>query len=175
MESDMQIESSTPSAFTTSLALAARTTTATTVTTVVSRSGARKVVTTVVNDDRAPEHAITAPLAQTRAYAGTAQYELPWVEKYRPLVLDDITGNTNAICYLKALAVDGNVPNLLLAVRMPSLPSLPSLFPCLWRFFVGSMPLFSLPLCGHGHLGYAFCSLIVFFVMKEGKQHRGRR
>lgn len=40
---------------------------------------------------------------------------LPWIEKYRPKVLGDIVGNTDAVCRLEAIARDGNMPNMILA------------------------------------------------------------
>ncbi|KAI9893511.1 MAG: replication factor C subunit 4 [Vezdaea aestivalis] len=42
-------------------------------------------------------------------------YELPWVEKYRPTVLDDIVGNVETIERLKIIAKDGNCPHLILS------------------------------------------------------------
>ncbi|CAG8515313.1 10061_t:CDS:2 [Ambispora leptoticha] len=42
-------------------------------------------------------------------------FQLPWVEKYRPRVLDDIVGNEAAIARLKVIANTGNMPNLLLS------------------------------------------------------------
>ncbi|KAI0308189.1 P-loop containing nucleoside triphosphate hydrolase protein [Multifurca ochricompacta] len=42
-------------------------------------------------------------------------YELPWVEKYRPSVLDDIVGNGDTISRLKIIAKDGNVPHLIIS------------------------------------------------------------
>ena len=40
--------------------------------------------------------------------------EQPWIEKYRPRLLDDIVGNEEAVERLKVIAEDGNMPNLLL-------------------------------------------------------------
>jgi replication factor C subunit 2/4 len=40
---------------------------------------------------------------------------LPWVEKYRPVFLDDVVGNTNTINALKRIAKDGNLPNLIIS------------------------------------------------------------
>lgn len=40
---------------------------------------------------------------------------LPWVEKYRPQVLDDVVGNEETISKLKVLAASGNMPNLILS------------------------------------------------------------
>ncbi|KAI7955242.1 hypothetical protein MJO28_005642 [Puccinia striiformis f. sp. tritici] len=41
--------------------------------------------------------------------------EVPWVEKYRPIVLDDITGNTDTIERLKVIARDGNCPHIIIS------------------------------------------------------------
>jgi len=42
-------------------------------------------------------------------------YELPWVEKYRPQVLDDIVGNQETIERLKVTAKDGNCPHVIIS------------------------------------------------------------
>lgn len=44
-----------------------------------------------------------------------ATYELPWVEKYRPQVLNDVLGNENVITRLRVVAANGNMPNLMLS------------------------------------------------------------
>eukprot|EP00301_Raphidiophrys_heterophryoidea_P016668 c26283_g1_i1.p1 GENE.c26283_g1_i1~~c26283_g1_i1.p1 ORF type:complete len:330 (+),score=79.98 c26283_g1_i1:2-991(+) len=44
----------------------------------------------------------------------TGPCELPFVEKYRPTVLADITGNEDAVARLQVIAEDGNMPNLIL-------------------------------------------------------------
>ncbi|PLW35019.1 hypothetical protein PCASD_15338 [Puccinia coronata f. sp. avenae] len=41
--------------------------------------------------------------------------EVPWVEKYRPVVLDDITGNSDTIERLKVIARDGNCPHIIIS------------------------------------------------------------
>lgn len=41
--------------------------------------------------------------------------ELPWVEKYRPVKLDDIVGNEETIERLKIIAKDGNVPHMIIS------------------------------------------------------------
>lgn len=40
--------------------------------------------------------------------------QIPWVEKYRPKVLNDVVGNRAAIERLRIIAVQGNIPNLIL-------------------------------------------------------------
>eukprot|EP00039_Didymoeca_costata_P015710 m.271426 g.271426 ORF g.271426 m.271426 type:complete len:358 (+) comp16269_c0_seq9:113-1186(+) len=46
---------------------------------------------------------------------GTGPSELPWVEKYRPILLKDIVGNEETINRLKVIAEEGNVPNIIIA------------------------------------------------------------
>jgi replication factor C subunit 2/4 len=41
-------------------------------------------------------------------------YQIPWVEKYRPRHLDDVVGNDETLVRLRAIAKDGNMPNLIL-------------------------------------------------------------
>jgi replication factor C subunit 2/4 len=40
---------------------------------------------------------------------------IPWIEKYRPSILDNIVGNDDAISRLNIIANDGNMPHLLLS------------------------------------------------------------
>jgi replication factor C subunit 2/4 len=44
---------------------------------------------------------------------GTLQYAVPWVEKYRPRTLQEVLGNEETIVRLRAIAKDGNLPNLI--------------------------------------------------------------
>ncbi|EGG04957.1 uncharacterized protein MELLADRAFT_72257 [Melampsora larici-populina 98AG31] len=41
--------------------------------------------------------------------------DIPWVEKYRPIILDDITGNVETIERLKVIARDGNCPHIIIS------------------------------------------------------------
>jgi replication-associated recombination protein RarA len=47
--------------------------------------------------------------------AEVMSYSLPWVEKYRPLTLDQVVGNEDTISRLQAISEDGNMPNLILS------------------------------------------------------------
>ena len=51
---------------------------------------------------------------QIKAPAKQSTSNLPWVEKYRPIYLDDIVGNEETINRLKVFAEDGNLPNLII-------------------------------------------------------------
>ncbi|CBH17953.1 replication factor C, subunit 4, putative [Trypanosoma equiperdum] len=42
------------------------------------------------------------------------QQTVPWVEKYRPMSMEDIVGNADAVARLQVIAREGNLPNLLL-------------------------------------------------------------
>lgn len=44
--------------------------------------------------------------------------EAIWLEKYRPETLDDVQGNDEAVDHLKVIARDGNIPNIILVVRL---------------------------------------------------------
>ncbi|KIV98648.1 replication factor C subunit 4 [Verruconis gallopava] len=64
-----------------------------------------------------------------------SSYELPWVEKYRPVVLDDIVGNTETIERLKIIAKDGNMPHVIIS-GMPGIGKTTSIL-CLARQLLG--------------------------------------
>lgn len=42
-------------------------------------------------------------------------FDLPWVEKYRPQLVKDIVGNVEAVGRLQVIAEEGNLPNVILA------------------------------------------------------------
>ncbi|PLB34475.1 replication factor C subunit 4 [Aspergillus candidus] len=62
-------------------------------------------------------------------------YELPWVEKYRPVYLDDVVGNTETIERLKIIAKDGNMPHVIIS-GMPGIGKTTSIM-CLARQLLG--------------------------------------
>lgn len=57
----------------------------------------------------------SAVAGAARGGAGALDLEVPFVEKYRPLVLSDIVGNEDTIIRLQAIAEDGNMPNIIIA------------------------------------------------------------
>ncbi|CAK4718163.1 unnamed protein product [Aphanomyces euteiches] len=44
-----------------------------------------------------------------------AEFEAPWVEKYRPTTLSQIVGNTETISRLRVIAKEGNMPNIIIS------------------------------------------------------------
>lgn len=81
--------------------------------------------------------ATTSKGKEPEGSSAPAAYELPWyvfatnfynecigglttlllrVEKYRPLVLEDVVGNTDTIDRLKVIAKDGNCPHIIISV-----------------------------------------------------------
>ncbi|EJU00004.1 P-loop containing nucleoside triphosphate hydrolase protein [Dacryopinax primogenitus] len=62
-------------------------------------------------------------------------YEMPWVEKYRPRVLDDVVGNTDTIDRLKVIARDGNCPHIIIS-GMPGIGKTTSIH-CLAHALLG--------------------------------------
>ncbi|BCS17941.1 replication factor C subunit 4 [Aspergillus puulaauensis] len=62
-------------------------------------------------------------------------YELPWVEKYRPVFLDDVVGNTETVERLKIIAKDGNMPHVIIS-GMPGIGKTTSVL-CLARQLLG--------------------------------------
>lgn len=62
-------------------------------------------------------------------------YDLPWVEKYRPTLLEDIVGNTETVERLKIIAKDGNMPHVIIS-GMPGIGKTTSIH-CLARALLG--------------------------------------
>jgi replication factor C subunit 2/4 len=81
-----------------------------------------------------PESSRNTHVFKTLAASPTG-FELPWVEKYRPTVLQDIVGNTETIERLKIIAKDGNMPHVIIS-GMPGIGKTTSIL-CLARQLLG--------------------------------------
>ncbi|KAK9897077.1 P-loop containing nucleoside triphosphate hydrolase protein [Cystobasidium minutum MCA 4210] len=62
-------------------------------------------------------------------------YNQPWVEKYRPILLEDIVGNSETVDRLKVIARDGNCPHIVLS-GTPGIGKTTSIL-CLARALLG--------------------------------------
>jgi replication factor C subunit 2/4 len=62
-------------------------------------------------------------------------FEMPWVEKFRPQVLEDVVGNERTVSQLNTISAQGNMPNLLL-VGPPGCGKTTSIW-CLARQMLG--------------------------------------
>jgi len=47
--------------------------------------------------------------------SSSSSSSLPWVEKYRPKILKDVVGNDDAVQRLRIIAMEGNMPHLILS------------------------------------------------------------
>jgi len=43
---------------------------------------------------------------------------VPWVEKFRPTLVEEIVGNPEAVERLKIIALEGNMPNIIISVSI---------------------------------------------------------
>jgi len=93
--------------------------------------------TTAKKPETTGESSTSAYKAQTGTSNGNGNqtYELPWVEKYRPVFLDDVVGNTETIERLKIIARDGNMPHVIIS-GMPGIGKTTSVL-CLARQLLG--------------------------------------
>ncbi|BEI83077.1 hypothetical protein CcaverHIS002_0309450 [Cutaneotrichosporon cavernicola] len=71
----------------------------------------------------------------TTKHADAENYEMPWVEKYRPLLLSEIVGNTETVERLKVIAEDGNMPHIIIS-GMPGIGKTTSIH-CLAHALLG--------------------------------------
>jgi predicted ATPase with chaperone activity len=75
---------------------------------------AAAVEAVVAGTKRKEQPAATSMTTTTTTKKTKGGYEVPWVEKYRPRNLDDVVGNEDTLVRLRAIAEDGNMPNLIL-------------------------------------------------------------
>ncbi|KAF7549062.1 hypothetical protein G7Z17_g6665 [Cylindrodendrum hubeiense] len=86
-------------------------------------------------EDRGEASNSASKAALSSSANAPASFELPWVEKYRPVFLDDVVGNTETIERLKIIAKEGNMPHVIIS-GMPGIGKTTSVL-CLARQLLG--------------------------------------
>jgi replication factor C subunit 2/4 len=86
-------------------------------------------------EERGESSTAASKAALASSSNGSPNYELPWVEKYRPVFLDDVVGNTETIERLKIIAREGNMPHVIIS-GMPGIGKTTSVL-CLARQLLG--------------------------------------
>lgn len=69
----------------------------------------------MTDEDAVLSSTASASSASASAVTTDQTSSLPWVEKYRPRLLNDVVGNEEAVSRLRIIAKQGNLPNLILS------------------------------------------------------------
>ena len=76
------------------------------------------MASTAMDVDEPTTTTVKAKKSVSSAFSGkkvNTSLSTPWVEKYRPVSLDDVVGNEDTVKRLKVIAQDGNLPNIILS------------------------------------------------------------
>jgi replication-associated recombination protein RarA len=74
-----------------------------------------KATNSITNNIASPKPTAKMSTADKENIKKTTGYQIPFVEKYRPRTLDEVVGNEETLVRLRAIAKDGNMPNLILS------------------------------------------------------------